>query len=184
MLSLNTLKPFQGILPCGDTGKLLQSVEHVSRRHEALFLARYLNLFYHVILTSKLVLISTFSNIKTNLSTIKRKWPETSQEFPVGKKKILSLCCPNAQHVKLHFESVSPTDNEVVTWCRTVTEMDGVKMNPPGCALRYVYTTRRRSLITFILCPHSQSVFPAWLETRAFFFLHKGRTHQTTHLRR
>lgn len=76
---------------------------------------------------AKLVLISTFSNIKTDLSAVKSKCPETSQEFPVRKKKKkndLALCSPNAQHVKPHFESVSQTDNDVITQYRTVKEMD------------------------------------------------------------
>lgn len=126
--------------------------------------------FYQVILTAKSVLISTFSNIKTNLSAIKRKRPGTSQEFPARKKKkkILALCCPNAQHVKPHFESVSQTDNEVVTQCRTVIETDWVKKNFSGYELRYVYKNRQQSLIKLILCSHSQSVFPTWLETGIF----------------
>ena len=79
-----------------------------------------------------------------------------------------ALCCPNAQRVKPHFESVSQTDNEVVTQCRTVIEMDWVKKNFSGYELRYVYKSKQQSLIKLILWSHSQSVFPAWLETGIF----------------
>lgn len=96
------------------------------------------------------------------------------------KKKFRTLGCPNAQHVKPHFESAPQTDNEVLTQYRTVIEMDWVRKNFSECELRYVYKTRQQSLIKFILWPHSQSVFPAWLEIGIFFFLQGKNTSNNT----
>lgn len=61
--------------------------------------------FYQIIQIAKPVLISAFSNMKTNLSVIKKKIGQRPPRKFLLEKKI-ALCCPKAQHVKPHFELV------------------------------------------------------------------------------